>query len=281
MLTVLSILAVLAVLFVAAAVATREGPILADAPADVADLGLPDGPLQPEDLQAVRFGLAIRGYRMSEVDAVLDRVAKELADRDRQLAGMTKPDPASVAVPVATSVVAAKAEPKDAEPEPDPEPAEAKVKTDAAPVVPIEPPLDAPPPPIETVEPSKAEEPDEEVSDAAVAAEGPEAVEVEPEKPETVPDEVESDTEDKTVALITATPEVDDAEDDVPSEPEPPAAPETSSDDRPAVTSEGSDTPEPIEPPEPPPVEVAVVPTEVAPLPPEVTTGDEDRKPQD
>jgi hypothetical protein len=30
--------------------------------------------------------MAPRGYRMSEVDAVLERLAEELADRDRQLA---------------------------------------------------------------------------------------------------------------------------------------------------------------------------------------------------
>ena len=126
MLTVLSVLAVLAVLFVAAAVATREGPILADAPGDVADLGLPDGPLQAEDVQAVRFGLAVRGYRMAEVDAVLDRVVKELTDRDRKLAASSgKPDPAAVPViPVTvksaseTPTSAPRAKPEPTEPEP-------------------------------------------------------------------------------------------------------------------------------------------------------------------
>ena len=82
MLTVLSILGVLAVLFVAAAVATREGPVLVDAPVDLADVDLPAGPLQPEDLRAVRFALAVRGYRMDEVDRVIERAASELADRD-------------------------------------------------------------------------------------------------------------------------------------------------------------------------------------------------------
>ena len=133
MLTVLSVLAVLAVLFVAAAVATREGPILADAPGDVADLGLPDGPLQAEDVQAVRFGLAVRGYRMAEVDAVLDRVVKELTDRDRKLAASSgKPDPAAVPViPVTvksaseTPTSAPRAKPEPTEPEPtEPEPTE-------------------------------------------------------------------------------------------------------------------------------------------------------------
>ena len=36
-----------------------------------------DGPLAAEDLRRVRFSLAFRGYRMSEVDALLDRLAAE------------------------------------------------------------------------------------------------------------------------------------------------------------------------------------------------------------
>jgi len=35
------------------------------------------GPLSPDDLRRVRFSLAFRGYRMSEVDALLDRLARE------------------------------------------------------------------------------------------------------------------------------------------------------------------------------------------------------------
>jgi len=85
-LTVLAALGVLIVIFVAAVVATREGGELGDAPGDVADVGLPGGPLQPEDVHAVRFGVTVRGYRMSEVDEVLERVARELADRDERIA---------------------------------------------------------------------------------------------------------------------------------------------------------------------------------------------------
>lgn len=83
--TALALLGVLVVLFVAAVLATREGPVMADAPQDLPDLRLPDGPLRPQDVEAVRFSTAPRGYRMSEVDAVLDRLAAELADRDRRL----------------------------------------------------------------------------------------------------------------------------------------------------------------------------------------------------
>ena len=83
--TALTLLGVLVVLFVAAVVATREGPVMAPAPQDLPDLALPDGPLRATDLERLRFSMAPRGYRMSEVDAVLDRLAVELADRDRRL----------------------------------------------------------------------------------------------------------------------------------------------------------------------------------------------------
>ena len=86
MVTVLAVLGVLVVLFAAAAVATRDRPLLADAPPDRPDLELPDErPLQAEDVAGVRFGMTLRGYRMSEVDQVLDRVAEELAERDARV----------------------------------------------------------------------------------------------------------------------------------------------------------------------------------------------------
>lgn len=37
-----------------------------------------DGPLTATDLRSVRFSTAFRGYRMSEVDSLLDRLAAEL-----------------------------------------------------------------------------------------------------------------------------------------------------------------------------------------------------------
>lgn len=85
MVTALALLGVLGVLFVAAVLATREGGELAPAPPDVADLALPTGPLAPEDVAALRFSMAARGYRMAQVDAALERLADELRDRDRRI----------------------------------------------------------------------------------------------------------------------------------------------------------------------------------------------------
>jgi len=46
-----------------------------------------DRPLVADDLGRVRFSLAVRGYRMSEVDALLDRLAREM----RASAAATRP----------------------------------------------------------------------------------------------------------------------------------------------------------------------------------------------
>ena len=45
-----------------------------------------DRALTGEDLQRLRFGVALRGYSMSQVDDVLDRLSGELAERDRRIA---------------------------------------------------------------------------------------------------------------------------------------------------------------------------------------------------
>ena len=77
--------AVLIVLAMAgvAMVASGRGGSMAPAYDDRPDLALPEGrPLAAEDLRAVRIPLVLRGYRMSDVDAVLARLATELEDRD-------------------------------------------------------------------------------------------------------------------------------------------------------------------------------------------------------
>jgi DivIVA domain-containing protein len=64
-----------------AVVATGRGGSMAETFDDRPDARVPvDGPLSARDLRSVRFGTALRGYRMSEVDALLDRLATELDD---------------------------------------------------------------------------------------------------------------------------------------------------------------------------------------------------------
>jgi DivIVA domain-containing protein len=53
-----------------------------------------DGPLTAEDLRTVRFTTALRGYRMSEVDALLERLAFELDEARRgQRPQPARPEP--------------------------------------------------------------------------------------------------------------------------------------------------------------------------------------------
>ncbi len=100
-------LGVLAVLFVAALVATRDGELLVDAPRERADLDVPhDGPVGADDLDRVRFPMALRGYRMQEVDDLLDRVAGELRDRDARIAALEAAPPRRPAPPTATGAPA-------------------------------------------------------------------------------------------------------------------------------------------------------------------------------
>jgi len=86
-LAVLEAVVIAVVLFVAAAAATGRLGGLAPADRDLHDPGLPlDRSVRPDDLDRVRFGVVLRGYRMSEVDEVVDRLRDELADRDAEIA---------------------------------------------------------------------------------------------------------------------------------------------------------------------------------------------------
>jgi DivIVA domain-containing protein len=77
-----AILIVLALGGVAVLAAGRGAP-LAEVYDDRPDATVPARePLVADDLRRVRFSLALRGYRMSEVDALLDRLASQLERED-------------------------------------------------------------------------------------------------------------------------------------------------------------------------------------------------------
>ena len=61
-------------------VAAGHGEGLAPAQTDEPRPVLPEGRLTPDDLRAVRFSTAMRGYRADEVDVVLERLAAQLGD---------------------------------------------------------------------------------------------------------------------------------------------------------------------------------------------------------
>jgi DivIVA domain-containing protein len=83
MMWIFAVLVVLAMGGVAMLAAGRGAP-LARAYDDRPDALVPsDRPIGPDDLRRVRFSVAFRGYRMSEVDALLDRLATERESEDQ------------------------------------------------------------------------------------------------------------------------------------------------------------------------------------------------------
>jgi DivIVA domain-containing protein len=118
----LLLLAVLAVIAgVVLVVAGRVSPGLPPAEPDRAPTGvLPPDEVGPPDVERLRFSLAFRGYRMDEVDDVLDRLTAELTARDARIAELEgrTPEPAGAATASAEEPVADPPAPATREPHP-------------------------------------------------------------------------------------------------------------------------------------------------------------------
>src|SRR3954447_18797875 len=81
------LIALVAVVAAVAMAVLGEGGPLRDAGTDRLYDRLPaDRPLIRSDIDALRLPVAVRGYRMLEVDEVLDRLGAELAERDAWIA---------------------------------------------------------------------------------------------------------------------------------------------------------------------------------------------------
>ena len=99
--SIVLLLAVLAVLGAVAVAAAGRGAAMPDVDPDRAPLGvLPPDEVGPTEVERLRFSLAFRGYRMDEVDDVLDRLTAELANRDARIAELETGTPADATVPV-------------------------------------------------------------------------------------------------------------------------------------------------------------------------------------
>jgi DivIVA domain-containing protein len=83
------------VVFAVAATAVGRGGGLDAADPDLVAPWLPGHDVTPEDVAAVRFAVAFRGYRMDQVDDVLERLGEELTARDQRIAALegSRPDP--------------------------------------------------------------------------------------------------------------------------------------------------------------------------------------------
>jgi DivIVA domain-containing protein len=81
------LIALVAVVAAVALMVLGDGDVLSDAEPDSLYDPLPDDrPLGRADVDTLRLPTALRGYRMSEVDDVLDRLGAELTERDARIA---------------------------------------------------------------------------------------------------------------------------------------------------------------------------------------------------
>jgi DivIVA domain-containing protein len=85
---VVGVLVVGGLLFLTASLLGR-GETQPPADLDRSPVELPDDrTVTAEDVRALRVSVALRGYRMTEVDWLLDRLARSLEERDAEIAGL-------------------------------------------------------------------------------------------------------------------------------------------------------------------------------------------------
>lgn len=81
------LVALVAVVAAVALAVLGDGGALRDAEPDRLDDRLPeDRPVGRTDIDQLRLPVAVRGYRMADVDDVLDRLGAELTERDARIA---------------------------------------------------------------------------------------------------------------------------------------------------------------------------------------------------
>jgi DivIVA domain-containing protein len=89
-LVLVGVVVVAALLFLGAAVLMGRGETQPAAELDRSPVELPVGrPVSGDDVRGLRMTVTLRGYRMSEVDWLLEQFARTLDDRDAELAALT------------------------------------------------------------------------------------------------------------------------------------------------------------------------------------------------
>lgn len=87
---IIGLLVISVALFAIGAFVFGRGEELKPAPRDSTPVVLPgDRPPDATDIEALRLSVVLRGYRMVEVDWVLDQVGEALREKDRQIADLT------------------------------------------------------------------------------------------------------------------------------------------------------------------------------------------------
>jgi DivIVA domain-containing protein len=72
-----------------AAVLGRIGGFLADATSSQSFSGVPPGPVSTQDIEELHFDQALRGYRMNQVDEVLDALCVRLDELESEVASLS------------------------------------------------------------------------------------------------------------------------------------------------------------------------------------------------
>ncbi|GAA1836743.1 DivIVA domain-containing protein [Microlunatus capsulatus] len=90
---IIAVVAVAALGIAAVAAAGGVGEMSREPVEDVYRQQLPEGPLSADDVRGARFGTALRGYAMGQVDELLERLAAEIAERDARIAALTGEPP--------------------------------------------------------------------------------------------------------------------------------------------------------------------------------------------
>ena len=86
---VIGVLVVGALLFLLASVLMGRGETQPPAELDRSPVELPDDrPVLGDDIRALQMSVAFRGYRMTEVDWLLDQFAQVLDERDAEIAAL-------------------------------------------------------------------------------------------------------------------------------------------------------------------------------------------------
>jgi DivIVA domain-containing protein len=86
LLLVVGVLLVGGLLFLGGSLLLGRGETQPPAELDRSPVELPDDrPVVSDDLRALRISVAFRGYRMTEVDWLIDQLAQTLDERDKEL----------------------------------------------------------------------------------------------------------------------------------------------------------------------------------------------------
>jgi DivIVA domain-containing protein len=83
-----SCIVVLLIGLTAAAVMGRIGGFMAEPTSSQAFNGVPAGSLSSDDIGALHFDLGLRGYRMDQVDEVIDALAARLRELENEVASL-------------------------------------------------------------------------------------------------------------------------------------------------------------------------------------------------